>query len=353
MAPPARRATLEPAATRTPQQTAAANPTPADIRRADVRRADETREEEARAERDSAALTAWAAAFPLDVSHGLELAIARALAVPEATRLFLRSDAYRTDSVVRHTVAGAAVADLLTFPPHTRHGRETLAFVDRVHRAQGGTEDLFTYVCACLAVDTPAWFDAWADRPMTAEERAAWGRTVRRMAVAAGGPDPPSDPDGWRAVRDEYERTHFRYDPRNTELAAIAASVFAARWPRGTQWVGRRLFWSALPPDIYPYLGRRPPGRFVAALLTAHRLSRRWAMGRLPGLRRTGRRLGLLSEVNRLAAARPVVGPPAPAIALSDAPPDASSDAPAGQAPRPDGAGSGCPMASWRRSRAA
>jgi hypothetical protein len=170
--------------------------------------------------------------FPWDYTQGTSVAFLRDYGVPSisallhATGEFERNGQKRYDDTILIGVEGAEES------LESERGRAAVRHLNRIHGRYDIPNDEFVYVLATTIVGPKRWIDAYGWRGLHPHEVEAMARVTTRLGELMGIKALPRDYPGYEAYLDDYEATHFRFEPQNLWVTEATLKIFTDWYPR-------------------------------------------------------------------------------------------------------------------------
>lgn len=157
--------------------------------------------------------------FPWDIVQALSFALYRTYAVPSIGRLLHRTGEFTDRAQKRYDDTALILDAILEHGPRQHEGRDALRRMNRMHGSYDISNDDMRYVLSTFVVQPMRWLDAYGWRALTEHERIAACSYYRELGRNMGIRDIPATHQEFAALLDDYERTHFAFDPAARAVA--------------------------------------------------------------------------------------------------------------------------------------
>ena len=224
--------------------------------------------------------------FPWDTAMSLSLALFRTFAIPSIGGLLHETGEFTARTQQRYDDTALILDAIGQDGMASQRGRAAIRRMNQMHGSYAISNDDLAYVASTFVVVPKRWNDAYGWRRLLPSELDAtvayWSELGRRMGIRGL---PSTYPD-YERLMDDYEREHFRFDPRCRAVADATLDLAATFYPGVSRRAARSVVLSLLDEPLLDALGYpRPSPRVRAAAERGLRLRAR-IVRRLPPRRR-------------------------------------------------------------------
>jgi hypothetical protein len=164
--------------------------------------------------------------FPWDVTQALSFALFRTYAVPSIGRLLAETAELTDRTQKRHDDTVLILDAVLTHGLASTEGRAAVRRMNQMHRSYDISNDDMRYVLATFVVTPVRWIDEFGWRRLTPVEIAAQTAYYLDLGRHMGIADLPESYDGFAALLDDYEASHFAFDEGGRAVADATMRLF-------------------------------------------------------------------------------------------------------------------------------
>ncbi|MDN7122016.1 DUF2236 domain-containing protein [Nocardioides sp. ChNu-153] len=224
--------------------------------------------------------------FPWDLNQALSFALFRTYAVPSIGRLLDATGQFTGPTQKRYDDTALLLEAPLVDGLDSPRGRAAIRRINQMHRTYDISNDDMVYVLSTFVVVPRRWIDAYGYRRLSETEVRASVRYYVELGRRMGIKDVPDTYDGFAALMDSYERTHFAYDPGARRVSDSTLALLASFYPRPARKAVERFSLAVMDDPLLAALRYDAP----------HPLARRLSHG---ALRTRGRMVALLPPRRR------------------------------------------------------
>ena len=170
--------------------------------------------------------------FPWDITRALELALFRTYAVPSIGRLLDRTGEFTRCPQKRYDDTLLVLYEILQADQGTQRRETAVEHLNRIHGRFKISNDDYLYTLATFVVMPVRWIDAYGWRKLHPREIEALTNTMRRMGEGMHIEGIPRTYAEFERLLDDYEQTHFAYDPACKRVAESTLELFGSWFPR-------------------------------------------------------------------------------------------------------------------------
>jgi len=181
--------------------------------------------------------------FPWDTQRALELALLRTFAVPNSSKLMVKTEEFVKRTQKRYDDTTIIISTIGAYGYSSPEGRAAIRRMNQIHSRYPIPNDEFLYVLTTFVLEPIRWNARYGWRPLSENEKQAsyyfWAEVGRYMNIQRI----PASLEDLAHFSLEYERAHFAYSDYNRALAEATRDLFLswtlprALWPIGEQFV--------------------------------------------------------------------------------------------------------------------
>lgn len=170
--------------------------------------------------------------FPWDMNQALSFALFRTYAVPSIGRLLDETGEFDRDPQKRYDDTVLLLDEVSLHGLHSDGGRRAIRRINQMHGSYDISNDDMRYVLATFVVVPKRWLDDYGWRPMTPAEVEASALYYRELGRLMGITDTPESYEAFERLLDDYEATHFAFDPAGRRVADATLALMTTFYPR-------------------------------------------------------------------------------------------------------------------------
>ena len=164
--------------------------------------------------------------FPWDFNQALSFALFRTYAVPSIGGLLAETGEFTGATQKRYDDTALILDAVLEHGHASPQGRAAIRRMNRMHGHYDISNADLLYVLSTFVVVPIRWIDELGWRPLSEHERIASAHNYRKLGAHMGIKGMPETHQGFAALMDDYERTHFGYHPGARAVADATLALF-------------------------------------------------------------------------------------------------------------------------------
>ncbi len=164
--------------------------------------------------------------FPWDYNQALSFALFRTYAVPSIGALLAQTGEFTGATQKRYDDTALILDAVIEHGNASTRGRAAIRRMNQMHGAYDISNDDLRYVLSTFVVVPIRWIDEMGWRRLSEHERVAAANNYRELGTLMGIKNIPATHQEFAELMDDYERTHFAYDPGGRAVADATLELF-------------------------------------------------------------------------------------------------------------------------------
>jgi len=181
--------------------------------------------------------------FPWDTQRALELALLRTFAVPNSSKLMVKTEEFTKRTQKRYDDTTIIISSIGFYGYDSPEGRAAIRQMNQIHARYSIPNDEFLYVLTTFVFEPIRWNAKYGWRKLSEKEKQAnyyfWCEVGKRMNIK----NIPETYEKLELFNRAYEQEHFAYHDNNRILAEATRDLFLSwvlpkkLWPLGAEFV--------------------------------------------------------------------------------------------------------------------